>query len=321
MKIEGLKLFVLVAPFQGDGSLVIDREGAWTDEIHDDFFEFAEDPPRVGLLVWEGEADDKVADQWVGTWRAPTAEEMARLAAGRFPLRDHAFPGVGNLDTFEPMEVLCERAAYVVRWHWQGAATPTKDTCTSLEAAHHMMLHVERWGARSIEVLAVAEDGVMTPLAGPFGRGRGYVVKDTNPSGAVGYAVGRDGVLPVAVANYQGAKTVYESLDVADSVAVDLMREGCMGVRVCRVGDDGSETPMLTYAELARMRGERTWTSFAEFRGTPEYRELAERAKAATAALDAVYADLARVCPAPPGLGWALGDDGEPILFPREEES
>ena len=80
---------------------------------------------------------------------------------------------------------------------------------------------------------------------------KGYVVKGTSPSGSAGYAVGRDGVLPVAVANYVGAKTVYESLDVADSAAADLIREGCADVRVCRVDAEGNETPMLTYAELA----------------------------------------------------------------------
>lgn len=80
---------------------------------------------------------------------------------------------------------------------------------------------------------------------------KGYVVKGTNQSGTVGYAVGRDGVLLGAVANYLGAKTVYEWLDVADSAATDLIREGCADVRVYRVDSDGIETPMPTYTELA----------------------------------------------------------------------
>ena len=66
-------------------------------------------PPRAGLFVWEGHAEsepDEIVGGWdfVGAWRAPTTEEMARLVAGLFPLRGHAFPATGDEEDFEAKE-------------------------------------------------------------------------------------------------------------------------------------------------------------------------------------------------------------------------
>ena len=108
-KIEGLKLFYVVTPFAGLGEAVLDRDGPWTDELLDEHGAYAAEtgaPPRAGLLVWEGTAErepDELVGGWdfVGGWRGPTPEEMARLASGRFPLRGHALPPFGEEEDFE----------------------------------------------------------------------------------------------------------------------------------------------------------------------------------------------------------------------------
>jgi hypothetical protein len=109
MRVEGLKLFYVVTPFEGLGEAVLDREGPWTNELLEYHGGHAAEigaPPRAGLFVWEGSAEsepDEIVGGWdlVGEWRAPTAEEMARLAAGLFPLRGYAFPATGDEEDFE----------------------------------------------------------------------------------------------------------------------------------------------------------------------------------------------------------------------------
>lgn len=103
MKIEGLVLFVARAPFAGFGGadVPLDRKGPWTDRL---LYE-APDAPRAGLWVWEGHAEPEPdylvgGHDLIGAWRAPTAEEMQRLAEGRFPLRGHPFPA-GEPEAFE----------------------------------------------------------------------------------------------------------------------------------------------------------------------------------------------------------------------------
>lgn len=115
-KIEGLRLFCARAPFAEMFGTLLDREGPWTDEMHDDFDD-EDGPGTSGLWVWEGSCEvERVPGlgnehEFTGVWRAPTPEEMALLAAGKMPLRDRPFPHESNLDTFEPMNVLVERAA------------------------------------------------------------------------------------------------------------------------------------------------------------------------------------------------------------------
>jgi hypothetical protein len=108
-KVEGLKLFYVVTPFEGLGEAVLDREGPWTQELLENHTSYAAEtgaPSRAGLLVWEGTAEtepDELVGGWdfEGTWRGPTPEEMARLAVGKFPLRGHAFPATGEEEDFD----------------------------------------------------------------------------------------------------------------------------------------------------------------------------------------------------------------------------
>lgn len=120
---------------------------------------------------------------------------------------------------------------------WEGDAEGKDFHHSTTTAEQHAWMRGER-----------NEDNVSEQSKAPA---KGYVVRGTNASGTVGYAVGRDGTLSIAVANYQGAKTVYALLDIADSAAVDLLREGCEDVRVHRVDADGHEEPLPTWAELA----------------------------------------------------------------------
>lgn len=107
--VAGLRLFVAAPPFEGMAYAVLDREGPWTQRMldgdPDDFIE-PPNPPRAGLLVWEGARHDRGPDEvgWVlrGTWRRPSPVEMSRLAAGKFPLRGHALPTLDALEDFEP---------------------------------------------------------------------------------------------------------------------------------------------------------------------------------------------------------------------------
>lgn len=108
-KIEGLKLFYVVTPFEGLGEAVLDRDGPWTDELLDEHGAYAAETgalPRAGLWVWEGTAEtepDELVGGWdfVGEWRGPTPVEMSRLAVGKFPLRGHAFPATGEEEDFD----------------------------------------------------------------------------------------------------------------------------------------------------------------------------------------------------------------------------
>lgn len=105
MKIEGLRLFVAMTPFEEGFDTILDRDGPWTEDMEENLV-----PQHAGLWVWEGSAErepDELVGGWdfVGAWRAPTAEELARLAAGCFPLRGHAFPALGakeRLDDLAP---------------------------------------------------------------------------------------------------------------------------------------------------------------------------------------------------------------------------
>lgn len=109
MKIEGLRMFVSMTPFEGLGEAVLDREGPWTQELLENYGSYAAEygaPPRAGLFVWEGSAErepDELVGGWdfVGSWRTPTGFETARLDSGRFPLRGHAFPATGEEEDFE----------------------------------------------------------------------------------------------------------------------------------------------------------------------------------------------------------------------------
>jgi hypothetical protein len=61
--------------------------------------------PCAGLWVWEGSAEPEPDPlvggySFTGEWRKPTADEVQRLAEGRFPLRGHPFPA-DEPETFE----------------------------------------------------------------------------------------------------------------------------------------------------------------------------------------------------------------------------
>lgn len=114
-KVEGLAMFIAYSPFDGFSGAMLDHGGAWTAamlEAHGDAQEADEDTPEhAGLAVWEGictvtitqgDADDCESDADVmfdfkGAWRAPTGEEMARLALGRMPLRNAPMPAASSL--------------------------------------------------------------------------------------------------------------------------------------------------------------------------------------------------------------------------------
>lgn len=86
-----LRLFVAGAAFTSETFMVIDREGRWTTEMVDDFADNEDVKP--GLRIWEGFASGGPDGcRFVGAWRSPTAEEVGRLTAGKFPLRGAPLP-------------------------------------------------------------------------------------------------------------------------------------------------------------------------------------------------------------------------------------
>lgn len=96
---ETLRLFVANPSFTTEEFMVLDRDGRWTTDMIEDFAEAHDE--KAGLWVWEGTAAAR-ADAWrfTGERRVPTPEEMALLAAGKFPLRGHPFPEEGALEEF-----------------------------------------------------------------------------------------------------------------------------------------------------------------------------------------------------------------------------
>lgn len=104
MKVEGLKVFEARTPFADRFSAMLDYQGAWTI----DMFENCDDElGATGLTLWEGSCEITMEDEgtedeyrtyeFSGACRAPSSEELRRLADGRMPLRDIPFPDFESL--------------------------------------------------------------------------------------------------------------------------------------------------------------------------------------------------------------------------------
>lgn len=124
MKVEGLRMFQAVSPFKDYFGTVLDLDGPWTGELSDadssnDLRLGDTNEPTHGLSVWEGSCEvtnedptsatisgvdqngDEVVENvdlpayrryvFAGTWRAPTLDEVARIARGLTPLRGVPF--------------------------------------------------------------------------------------------------------------------------------------------------------------------------------------------------------------------------------------
>ena len=92
--IHDLRLFMALTPFQDHSGAVLDRDGQWTEEMHEDF-DAVDLPAWTGLAVWEGSTEQPegvIGWSFEGEWRRPTPEEIVRLAEGIFPLRDRTIP-------------------------------------------------------------------------------------------------------------------------------------------------------------------------------------------------------------------------------------